>query len=64
MRETPETAMPLVYLVLFIIAAMMVIGLVIGVTLKIAGFVLVALLVLAGVGWAAAKLRGGNSAAR
>ena len=50
--------MPFVYFILFIAAAIMAIGLIVGVAFKLAGFALAALLVVVGVTWIMGKLRG------
>lgn len=50
----------LVYAFLFIAAAVLVIGLVIGLAFKLIGFAIAALLVVAGVTWVIGKVRGGK----
>lgn len=50
--------MGLVYLVLFVLAAIFAISLIIGVAFKLIGFAIAALLVVVGVTWVMRKLRG------
>lgn len=53
--------MPLVYLVLFLLAAGFAITLIIGAAFKLIGFAIAALLVVIGVTWLMRKMRGGGS---
>lgn len=50
-----------VYLILFVAAAVLAIGLIVGVAFKIAGFVLAALLIVIGASWLMSKMRSARS---
>lgn len=50
--------MALVYLILFIAAAILAAGLIIGAAFKLVGFGIAALLVVVGVSWVMSKVRG------
>lgn len=50
--------MGFVYLILFIVAAILAVGLIVGAAFKLAGFAIAALLVVVGVTWVMGKVRG------